>query len=466
MRSQSTTRRVPPGPKGLPLLGNLVEFRRDPTGFLTGLARDYGDIAHFRLGRHHAYQLNHPDLIRDVLVTKSASFCKTRVLERAKRVIGEGLLSSNGELHRRQRRLVQPAFQRQRIANYGSVMTDQAVRMSERWRDGATVDMFAEMLRLSLSIVGHTLFGSDIESEAEDVREAMTVVFEYFNQLMLPFAGIIERLPLSRRKRFEEARGLLERVVYRMIAEHRASGQDHGDLLSMLLLAQDEEGDGGGMSDRQARDELITMFLAGHETTATTLTWTWYLLARHAEIRAQLEQELESILGGRPPSVDDLPHLEFTRMVIAEAMRIYPPVWTLTRRALQDVEIGEYILPAGSIAGMSQFVMHRDPRYFPQPERFDPLRWVPSEAEKRPKYSYFPFGGGPRHCIGESFAWMEATLLLACLSQHWRPQLCSADEPKLQPLITLRPLGGLPMILRRRQTLSASRVNLTATVGC
>ncbi|MGD9854374.1 MAG: cytochrome P450 [Planctomycetaceae bacterium] len=466
MQSLATTRRLPPGPKGLPFIGNLLDFRKDPTGFLTSLARDYGDIAHFRLGRHHAYQLNHPDYIRDVLVTQSASFSKTRVLERARRVIGDGLLSSNGELHRRQRRLVQPAFQRQRISNYGAIMTAQAVLTSGRWQDGTTVDMFAEMLRLSLSIVGHTLFGSDIESESEDVREAMTVVFEYFNQLMLPFAGIIERLPFSNRRRFEEARALLERVVYRMIAEHRASGQDHGDLLSMLLLAQDEEGDGGGMSDRQARDELITMFLAGHETTATTLTWTWYLLAQHPEVEAELYEELQSVLGERPPTVDDLPNLEFTRMILAESMRIYPPVWTLTRRALQDVQIADYLLPAGSIVGMSQYVMHHDGRFFPNPERFDPHRWTPTETEKRPKYSYFPFGGGPRHCIGESFAWMEATLLLACLSQRWRPQLCSKHEPQLQPLITLRPQGGLPMILRRRSTRAAARTTLTATVEC
>lgn len=441
---------VPPGPRGLPLVGNLLEFRRDPTGFLVKLAREYGDVAHFRIGSHHAYQLNHPDLIRDVLVTNSRNFTKTRGLDRARRVIGNGLLTSEGEFHLKQRRLAQPAFARQRIEAYGSTMTDCAARFSERWSDGRRVDLAAEMLRLTLSIVGNTLFAADTEINAGEIAQAMTVVFEYFHRLMLPFAGLLEGLPLPGKRRFDEARQLLDSAVYRFIRERRAAGVDAGDLLSKLLFAVDEEGDGTGMTDEQVRDEIMTMFLAGHETTATALTWTMYLLAAHPEAEARFHQELDDVLDARLPGVDDLPQLKYTRMVLAESMRVYPPVWTLTRKAIADYAVGGYVIPAGAIVGMSQFVMHRDERYYPDPEKFDPLRWLPEEAAKRPRYAYFPFGGGPRQCIGEGFAWMEATLLLATLGQKWKLSVVPGFRVEFQPLITLRPKNGLPMIVNDR----------------
>lgn len=441
---------APPGPRGLPLVGNLLEFRRDPTAFLVKLAREYGDIAHFRIGSHHAYQLNHPDLIRDVLVTNNRNFVKTRGLERARRVIGNGLLTSEGEFHLKQRRLAQPAFARQRIEAYGAAMTDCASRFSERWSDGRQVDMAAEMLRLTLTIVGNTLFAADTAINAGEIARAMTVVFEHFHRLMLPFAGLLEGLPLPNRRRFEQARSLLDSAVYRFIRERRDAGNDAGDLLSKLLFAVDDEGDGTGMSDEQVRDEIMTMFLAGHETTATTLTWTLYLLAVNPEAEAAFHEELDAVLDGRLPSVDDLPRLTYTRMLLSESMRVFPPVWTLTRKAVEDYPAGGYVIPAGSIVGMSQFVMHRDERFYADPERFDPGRWTPDEIAKRPKYAYFPFGGGPRGCIGEGFAWMEATLLLATLCQRWKLRVPTDYHPDFQPLITLRPKNGLPMTVIER----------------
>ena len=448
---------VPSGPKGSAFFGNLFQFKKDPIEFLSGLARDYGDIAQFRLGRQRAVQLNHPDYIRDVLVTHSRKFCKTRGLDRAALVIGKGLLTSEGDFHRRQRRLAQPAFHPQRICGYGSMMTQYASRLAHGWQDGEQVDVFSEMLRLTLAIVGQTLFGTDIESESEDIGKAMTTVFEYFNRLMLPFGGIFAKLPLPSRRRFEQARELLDRTVNRMVLDRRSAGDDRGDLLSMLLLARDEGEAGVGMSDTQVRDEVMTMFLAGHETTATALTWTWYLLATNPVAEAELHRELDRVLAGRVPTTSDLPNLKYTRMVLAESMRLYPPVWTLTRRAMEDYDVDGYLIPAGTIVGMSQYVMHRDRRFYPEPDQFLPSRWTPEQAAQRPKYAYFPFGGGPRLCIGEQFAWMEASLILATLCQTWRARVPSNYCPQLRPLITLRPQGGLPVRLQRRSAEPANR---------
>jgi cytochrome P450 len=456
MSSNTNRSGLPPGPRGLPFVGSLWSFYRDPTGFLVRLARDYGDIASFRLGRQRAYQLNHPDLIREVLVNQSRNFSKTRGLDRARLVVGNGLLTSEGEFHHRQRRLVQPAFQRQRLEAYGAPMAEAALQMAQRWREGESVDMFAEMLRLTLTIVGRTLFTSDRDSDAESIRNAMTTVFEYFDWLMLPGARILQKVPHPARSRFEQARAMLDAAAYEMIAEHRRRGTDQGDIISMLLSARDSETDGSGMTDSQARDEIMTMFLAGHETTATALTWTWYLLAKNPTAESRLHEELDRVLGGRVPGTADLVNLEYTRRVLAESMRLFPPVWTLTRRAIADTIVGGYSIPKGTVVGMSQYVMHRDPRFYKEPDVFDPDRWSRDEAEKRPKYAYFPFGGGPRLCIGEQFFWMEAPLLLATLAQFWVAGLPRNHTLQMQPLITLRPRGGLPMTIARR---AANQVN-------
>jgi cytochrome P450 len=446
----------PPGPRSKLPGGLLLALRRDPLGFLARVARDYGDLAHFKLGPEEIFLLNHPDYIRDVLVTHNRLFMKGRGLQRAKRLLGEGLLTSEGEFHRRQRRLAQPAFHRQRIAGYGATMVAYGARARDRWQAGAALDIAREMNGLALAIAGKTLFDADVEAEADQIRQSLTDAMKLFTTTTLPFAELLEKLPLPMTRRFRKARERLDATIYRIIAERRRSGEDRGDLLSMLLLAQDEEGDGGQMTDEQLRDEAMTIFLAGHETTANALTWTWYLLAQHPQVEARLHAEIDAALAGRLPTVDDLPRLRYTEMVFAEAMRLYPPAWVLGRRALSDYEIGEYLIPAGSILLMSPYLMHHDARYFAEPDRFDPLRWTEehnlvAEAQAaRPKFSYFPFGGGPRQCIGESFAWMEGTLLIATIAQQWRLRLLPGHPVEMLPLVTLRPKHGLRMTPERR----------------
>ena len=413
------------------------------------MARDYGDIAHYKIGPQHLFFINDPELIRDVLVTNQKNFHKSRGLERAKRLLGNGLLTSEGEFHLRQRRLAQPAFHRQRIAAYGSTMVEFAERARTRWKDGATLDMHTEMMRLTLDIVAKTLFDADVDAEAAEIGKAMTTAFESFNYAMIPFTEYLDHVPIPPVRRFNSARDRLDKTIFRLIAERRASGEDRGDLLSMLLLAQDTEGDGTGMSDAQLRDEALTIFLAGHETTANALTWTWYLLSQHPEVEKRFHAEIDS-LNGVSPTIDDLARLPYTRMVLAESMRLYPPAWAIGRRALDAFQMREFNVPAGAVVLMSQYVMHRDARYFPDPDRFDPERWTPEAQASRPKFSYFPFGGGARVCIGEQFAWMEGIFLLATIGQRWKMRLVPDQIVDVQPLITLRPRFGMRMEFQSR----------------
>ena len=439
-----------PGPRPKFLGGHFWQFRRDPLAFFRQLAQAHGDLSHFRLGPQHAYFVNHPDLVKDVLVTNHAKFVKGRALQRAKTLLGEGLLTSEKEYHLRQRRLVQPAFHRQRLQNYSVMMVDAAGKMSEGWQDGAKIDAAHEMMRLTLAIVGRTLFSANVEGEAEEVGAAMTTLIEMFDLLLMPFSEILEKLPLGPSRRFQKARARLDETIYRMINERRRSGADAGDLLSMLLLAQDEEGDGGGMTDKQVRDEALTLFLAGHETTANALTFTWYLLARHPEIEARFHAELDEVLAGQAPSFADFPRLRYTEMILAEAMRLYPPAWALGRLSLADHELNGYHIPSGSLILCSMYMAHRDPRFWPEAEQFRPERWRSENKEKMTPYTYFPFGGGIRRCIGEGFAWLEGVLLLATLGRHWRLRVVPDYQLSLQPRITLRPKNGLPVTLERR----------------
>jgi cytochrome P450 len=441
---------LPPGPRHRVPLAGFLAYRRGALPFFQNLAQQYGDISFFKLGVQDAYFLNHPELIKEVLVNNSHNFMKGLALQRAKRLLGEGLLTSEGDFHRRQRRLAQPAFHRARIAAYGESMVDYAARLRERWQDGTTLDISEEMMRLTLAIVGRTLFDADVESDAPEVGAAMSVVMELFNTITIPFFELLQKLPLPQMRRFEQARARLDKIVYRMIEERRVSGEDRGDLLSMLLLAQDEEGDGGQMTDAQLRDELMTIFLAGHETTANALTWTWYLLSQNPEAEAKMHAEIDGVLDGRLPTVGDVPRLVYTERVLAESMRLYPPAWALGRMSLSDFEIGGYAVPARSLILMSQFVMHHDERYFAEPNRFDPERWTAEAREKRPQFSYFPFGGGPRRCIGEGFAWMEGILLLATIAQQWQMRLTPDQVIAMRPVITLRPKFGMRMSLQRR----------------
>jgi cytochrome P450 len=438
------------GPAGLPLVGSLFAIRRDSVAFLARAAGEYGDSVRFRVGRHPVFFFLHPDQVKDVLVTHQHAFKKGRGLQWAKHFLGEGLLTSEGEFHTRQRRLSQPAFHRQRIQSYGRVMTEYALRTRDRWRAGETVDLGQDMMELTMAVVAKTLFDADVTGEAAEIGESLTTIISLFHRFNMPFGGLVQKLPLPSNIRFLRARARLDRTIYRVIAERRRSGADRGDLLSMLLLATDEEGDGTGMTDLQLRDELMTLFLAGHETTANALTWTFYLLSQNPEAEAILHAELDEALAGKAPQAEDLPRLPYTEQVIAESMRLYPPAWALGRRATRDVEIGGCPVPEGAFVLVSAFLTQRDPRFYPDPLRFDPHRFSPEARAARPKFAYFPFGGGARQCIGEPFAWMEGTLLLATLAQKWRLRLLPGHRVEPRPLITLRPRYGMRMTVEAR----------------
>ena len=441
----------PPGPE-LRFPAQLFHFRppADPLAFLSGIARKYGDIAHYRAGRQHVVLLSDPELIREVLAADSRTFVKSRVMQRTKVLLGEGLLTSEGEFHMRQRRLVQPAFHRQRIAVYARSMVELAAQACEHWKDGAMVDMHQQMMRLTLAIVGRTLFSVDVENEAADLGAAITALLDLFPFLVMPFSEWLEKLPIGPPRKAARAVRRLDKTIYRIIESRRAQGSVDGELLSLLLQSHGVEAHGDHMSDRQVRDECMTLFVAGHETTAVALTWTWYLLSQNPEIEARLHKEINSVLQGRLPTFDDLPQLRYAEMVLAESMRLYPPAWTVARMTLEPYRIAKYLLPPRTLLMMSQWIVHRDARYFPDPDRFDPERWTLEARSSRPRFSYFPFGGGPRQCVGEGFAWTESILLLVTLAQHWTVRLVPGHPVEPQPRLTLRPKYGMKMVLKKR----------------
>jgi cytochrome P450 len=442
------TKNYPPGPKGLAL--RQLQNRR--LEFLTEMAREYGDIVHLRLGPRHAYLLNNPDYIHEVLVGAPEKFHKSPNLKRTTRkAIGQGLLTSEGDLHKRQRRLVQPAFHHKRIATYGDVMVDYTRQMLDGWQAGEQLDITHDITALTMHIVARTLFDADVSDGADELGRAVTIGIETAGQRITQLLPFPDWIPTPKNIERRKAARLLDDTIMGIINERRQSGEDKGDLLSMLLLAVDEE-DGGQMTNKQVRDEVMTLFIAGHETTANTLAWTLYLLAQHPEIEAKLSRELDEVLEGRAPTMQDLPRLRYTEMVIKEAMRLYPPAWIITREVIEDVTIGGYEIAKGSIVLMSQYVMHRDARVFAEPERFMPQRFSEGYEERIPRYSYFPFGGGQRVCIGNSFAMMEATLVLATILQRAHLTLVPGQQIVPEPLVTLRPRDGLWMEVGMRDT--------------
>jgi cytochrome P450 len=441
---------LPPGPKGRHLLGSAIELSRDWLGFLTRCAREYGDVVFFRFFRTPVCLVNHPDLIESVLVKNHANFVKSKDYRVLRNTLGDGLLTSEGDFWRRQRRLMQPAFHRDRIAAYAAVMTAYAERMLAAWKDGEERDLHRDMMQLTLEIVAKSLFDADVSRDAGDVGAAMSLLLEQFiHQANLAFI-LPERIPVPGSRKLRQAVERLDKIVYGMIRDRRASGARPGDLLDLLLHAEDE--DGNRMSDRQLRDEITTLFLAGHETTALALSWTWLLLAQHPEIDARLAEELHQALAGRAPAFEDIPRLRYTDMVVKESMRLYPPAWGVGRQALAPFELGGYRLPAGTNVFICQWIVQRDPRFFPDPERFDPERWRddPLRTGALPRFAYFPFGGGPRVCIGASFATMEAVLLLATIAQKFRMTLVPGHPIDLLPSVTLRPKHGVRARLARR----------------
>jgi cytochrome P450 len=448
---QTKTRnpRLPPGPKGNLLLGVMPEFNRDTLAFIER-CRDYGDVVRMRFLYLTAYFLYNPADIEYVVSTNAQNFIKSRTLRSPffRRLVGNGLLTSEGDVWKRQRRLAQPAFHRQRINAYGEVMVEYAERMISDWKSGETRDIHRDMMRLTLEIVVKTLFNADVSADADKVGRALSrIVKPFASQATLKWI-LDNRLPTPMHRQFQGETQKIDDIVYRIIAERRTSGRDYGDLLSMLLAAHDE--DGSQMNDQQLRDEVMTLFLAGHETTALTLSWIWYLMAQNPAVEQRFHAELEAELRGKPPTIDDLPRLKYADMIAREAMRLYPPAYGLGREAVEDCEIGGYHVPRKTQVFMFQWVTQRDPRFFEEPNRFYPERWTDEFVNNLPKYAYFPFGGGPRFCIGSSFAMMEIILILATIGQQFSLSLAPAHKVKLLPAMSLRPKDGIRVALKER----------------
>src|SRR5215813_5665229 len=448
---------LPPGPKDDSWSGFYRDYNRDPLEYLTRLQRDYGDIVKLRAFNYHVFFVSHPDYIEQVLVTHARKFAKGRILKANKRLFGNGLLTSEGDFWLRQRRLAQPAFHRARINSYAETMVRFADRLLTEWHDGEIRDIHAEMMRLTLQIVAKTLFDAEVDGDAQLVGRALEAIIELnadFRRLVLTPSW----LPTPQNFRAALATRKLDKIIYRIITQRRASGRDTGDFLSMLLAAQDE--DGSRMTDRQLRDEAITIFLAGHETTAIALSWTWWLLAQNPDAEAKLHAELDSVLAGRSPRMDDLPQLPYTEKVLTESLRLYPPAWGMPRLALEDVQLGDYTVPKGSGVSIAQWVVQRDPRWFEDPLAFRPERWTADLQKQLPRFAYFPFGGGPRQCIGNSFALMEAQLVLATIAQKFRFRLDPSHPVAPFASITMRPKHGIRATLESRHSAANSSVTV------
>jgi cytochrome P450 len=443
-------RGVAPGPKGHWLAGNLPDFRDDRLGYLAHLAQTYGDCVSIRLGPRRLMVVNHPDLVEDVLVTKNRIFKKHFALRQTRDTLGNGILTSEGEFWRKQRRLIQPAFHRERIAAHAAMMVEFTERMLHDWDAGQRRDVQEDMMQLTLQIVAKALFDADVSGDAADASAAMDTTLKAFTARVNRVLKFPRWAPTPLNVRTRRAVARLDAIIFRIISARRASGEDRGDLLSMLLKARDED-DSTRMTDRQLRDEAMTLFMAGHETTANTLAWVWYLLATHPEVETKLHAELDAALPDRPPTFDDLPRLPYAEHVVTEALRLYPTVWLLGREALEPCEVGGYHVPVGRTVFMSQWVIHRDPRFFDDPLTYRPERWADGLAKRIHRYAYFPFGGGPRICIGNGFAMMEAVLLLATVARRYRLALAPDAVIKPLPTMTLRPEHGVRVILERRR---------------
>jgi len=448
----------PPGPLGKWPQGVLKQFQDQPLEAMMAMFRQYGDAIRFRAALNfYGYLFFHPDHYQHILQDNNRNYTKMPhpSLSLLRPVVGNGLLTSDGDFWRRQRRLAAPAFHRKRIAAFASTMTAATDTMLENWhtlaKDGRPLDVNEAMMHLTLEIVGKTLFSIDLTREADTVGEAFSVVNEEIARLTsIPFADIGLKIPfLPTTRRINKNTAVLTQIVHGIIQERRQSNLETEDLLGMLMAARDEDS-GEGMSDQQLHDEVMTIMLAGHETTAVALAWTFYLLSEHPAVRAELEAEVDGVLNGRLPTMDDMPNLPYTTMVLEESMRLYPPAYAIARWGHEEDEVGGYYLPKNAVITTSPYVTHRHPEFWDDPEQFDPQRFTPERKAERPRYAYLPFGGGPRICIGNSFAMTEATLLLASIVQRYRLSLVPGTRVALEPLITLRPKGHLMMTLTPR----------------
>lgn len=443
--------RLPPGPRGLPLVGVLPQLRSDPLRLLPALRRKYGDLVN--LGARGLFLASHPDDIRRILVETEQLYSKGPLMDQLRAGLGNGLLTSTGSFWRRQRKLSQPAFHRQRLAQLGGMITGATAAMLERWGEpaaaGRPLNLAAELMRLTFTIVARALFSVDAGDDAATIARAMRVVLPITERRFWTLLNIPERVPTPENLRFRRAIAAMDQVVYRIIGEHRRDSAAYQDLLSMLMQTRDEE-TGESMSDSQLRDEVLTLLLAGHDTTSNLLAWTFYLLSKHPQVERRLRAEVAERLGGRAPAVEDLAGLPYTRMVIDEVMRLYPPAWVMSRSPTADDTLRGYRVPAGSVVLISPYVTHRHPDFWENPEGFDPERFAPGAEAARPRYAYFPFGGGPRICIGNSFALMEAQLILATVVQRFRLDLLPGAVVAPRPMVTLHAGEGVWMTAHPR----------------
>jgi cytochrome P450 len=446
--SNSAVEKFPPGPPPNLIRALFGAMQQNPLDYFTAMAQKYGDVSGMRIGNFRSLFINHPGLIEDVLVNNARKYHKGRILQANKYLFGEGLLTSEGDFWLRQRRLSQPAFHRTRINAYATTMAEYTEEMAATWRGGEQRDIHEEMMQLALRIVGKTLFDADVTQDAKKVGETLDLLLHiaanFGRTILIPIW-----VPTPRNIRAKLAIKRLEKVIYRIIANRRASGGDSGDLLSILLQAQDE--DGTRMSDRQLRDETITLFLAGHETTANTLSWTWWLLAQNPAVEKKFHEELDGVLGGRTPTVDDLPKLAYLSNVLTESLRLYPTAWGMARLAAEEHEIAGYPVQVGNGVAFAQWVVHRDARWFDAPLEFRPERWESGLAKQLPRFAYFPFGGGPRQCIGNTFALLESSVVLATIGQKFRFGLVPGHTVTPLASITLRPKNGIQVKLEARK---------------
>jgi cytochrome P450 len=444
--------RVPPGPRGWPLLGMALQVLRDPLGTLQRIAREYGDIVTIPIVSDTRILLNHPDYIEQVTVIQQSKFHKSKLTKDVTgRLLGEGLLISEGDFWRRQRRLAQPAFQRKRINEYAATMVESAQAHSRKWQDSEERDIAQEMMALTLEIAVRTLFGTTLPGEAQQVGHSLEFLMRYsLRRARSPFK-LPEKWPTPSNRRAEGEIQFLDSLVYRIIDERNKLGNanEHNDLLSLLMAAMDE--DGSQMNPKQLRDEIMTLFMAGHETTALTLSWAWYLLSKNPAAETRLHEELRDVLAGRLPTIADLGRLPYLRGVVNEVLRLYPPAYILARTSIAPSTIGGYDLPTGSTIILSQWVTHHDARFFLDPDAFLPERWLDGLEDRLPAGAYFPFGDGPRRCIGQNFALMEVVLVMATIAQKFQFRLATAQKIVPDPLVTLRPRNGIPMRIDARR---------------
>jgi cytochrome P450 len=443
-----------PGPKPLPLIGNLRYLRTDTHRALVRAREEYGDLVHFQVNNRHLYFAAHPDDVKYILVDNNRNYHKGRGIQKARALLGEGLLTSEDNFWRRQRRLIQPAFHRQQIDNLAGTMTVSTAALIDRWqplaRSGAAVNMAEEMMVLTLDIVTKALFSTALTpDEIHEVGKSLPPLLHVATQRTQAVFDFMEKLPLPSNRRLEALRNRLDQIVYRIIETRRQSGEDHEDLLGMLMAARDEE-TGGSMTDKQLRDEVMTLFLAGHETTALLLSWTWALLSWHPNVRRGAQEEVDRMLGDRTPTAEDVARLPYLGMILSESLRLYPPAWAIPRRPLADDEIRGYRIPAGSTVLVSPYVTHRHPDFWDNPEGFDPERFTLAAVKDRHRFAYFPFGGGPRMCIGNNFALMEATLTAAMILQRYEINLIPGHAVKAEVAFTLRPKHGVPVTIQAR----------------